>query len=119
VSAANVDAYLLALDETQRTTLCALRATLHELLPDAEECISYGIPGYRVDGHVVAGFAAFRNHLSYFPHSGSVIPQMSRELRGYKTTKGTLRFANDALLPRSIVERLVTLRLRQLYTTRV
>jgi uncharacterized protein YdhG (YjbR/CyaY superfamily) len=119
VTAANVDAYLLGLDETQRRTLCALREMLHELLPDAQECISYGIPGYRVDGQVVAGFAAFRNHLSYFPHSGSVIPQMSRELRGYKTTKGTLRFDNDAPLPRAIVERLVALRLRLLYSSRV
>lgn len=116
MSAATVDQYLLSLEPVQRTTLCALRATLHDLLPGAEECISYGIPGYRVDGHVVAGFAAFRSHLSYFPYSSSVIPQLTRELRGYKTTKGTLRFANDQELPRSIVERLVSLRLRELHS---
>ncbi|MFI5035660.1 MAG: iron chaperone [Acidimicrobiales bacterium] len=116
MSTASVDEYLLGLDGTQRATLCDLRALLRELLPGAEECISYGIPGYRVDGHVVAGFAAFRNHLSYFPHSGSVIPQMARELRGYKTSRGTLRFANDTALPRPIVEKLVALRLRELHS---
>jgi uncharacterized protein YdhG (YjbR/CyaY superfamily) len=116
VSATTVDEYLLGLDVTQRATLSAMRDVLRDLLPGAEECISYGIPGYRVDGHVVAGFAAFRNHCSYFPHSGSVIPQMAKELRGYKTTKGTLRFESDQPLARSIVERLVALRLRELHS---
>lgn len=119
MSATTVDGYLAGLDGTQRATLSILRAQLRELLPTAEECISYGIPGYRVEGHVIAGFAAFRNHLSYFPHSGQVIPEMSRELRGYKTTRGTLRFASDAPLPREIVESLVRIRLRQLHATHV
>lgn len=116
MSAATVDEYLLELDATQRATLSAMRAMLRELLPGAEECISYGIPGYRLDGRVVAGFAAFRNHCSYFPHSGSVIPQMAKELRGYKTSKGTLRFESDQPLARPIVERLVALRLRELHS---
>lgn len=119
MSAASVDQYLLGLDPGQRASLSALRQTLHELLPGAEECISYGIPGFRVEGHVVAGFAAFRTHLSYFPHSSSVIPQLSRELRGYKTTRGTLRFANDETLPRPVVEALVRTRLRELHTSHV
>ncbi len=116
MSASTVDAYLLGLDQVQRVTLCELREDLLELLPGADECISYAIPGYRVEGHIVAGFAAFRTHLSYFPYSSSVIPQMARELRGYKTSRGALRFANDAPLPRDVVERLVTLRLRELHS---
>jgi uncharacterized protein YdhG (YjbR/CyaY superfamily) len=116
VSATTIDEYLAGVDATQRATLEVLRAQLHELLPTAEECISYGIPGFRVEGHVVAGFAAFRNHVSYFPHSGDVIPHMARELRGYKTSRGTLRFENDTPLPREIVETLVRLRLRLLHT---
>ncbi|MGH9019407.1 MAG: iron chaperone [Acidimicrobiales bacterium] len=118
MAAATIDEYLAGLGETQRATLEVLRATLHDLLPDAQECISYAIPGFRVEGHVVAGFAAFKNHLSYFPHSGSIIPQMRRELRGFHTTNATLRFANDAPLPRDLVARLVELRLAQLRAQR-
>ncbi|MEN0014501.1 MAG: DUF1801 domain-containing protein, partial [Solirubrobacteraceae bacterium] len=65
MSAAEIDAYLATLDEPKRTTLTALRDTLAELVPDAEQCISYSMPAFRLDGKVVAGFAAFKNHLSY------------------------------------------------------
>ena len=118
MTAQSVDEYLAGLLEPQRSTLATLRAMINDIVPGAEECISYAIPGFRVDGVVIAGFAAFRNHVSYFPHSGSVIPQMSRELRGYTTSKGTLRFANDTPLPRALVERLIDLRLAQLRATR-
>lgn len=60
-----VDAYLAGLGEPKRTTLGALRRSILAVLPDAEEGISYGMPAFRVDGKVVAGFAAFKNHLAY------------------------------------------------------
>jgi uncharacterized protein YdhG (YjbR/CyaY superfamily) len=66
-----------------------------------------------VDGVVVAGFGAFKNHLSYFPHSGSVLPVLAEELASYQTSRGTLRFAVDDPLPRSLVERLIEVRVAQ------
>jgi Domain of unknown function (DU1801) len=72
LSQQEVDAYLAALDEPKQSTLRTLRQTILEILPEAEQCISYAIPGFRVRGQMIAGFAAFKNHLSYFPHSGSV-----------------------------------------------
>jgi len=50
-----------------------LRQTIRDILPDAEEVIPYGMPAFRLNGKVIAGFAAFKNHLAYLPHSGSVL----------------------------------------------
>lgn len=110
---ATVDDYLASLDEPKRTTLAELRETIQELVPDAEECISYGMPAYKVDGKVIAGFAAFKNHLSYLPHSGSVIAGLSEELSQYRATKGSLHFPVDHPLPRELVEKLLMARMAE------
>jgi uncharacterized protein YdhG (YjbR/CyaY superfamily) len=91
-----------------------LRQSILKVVPGAEEGISYGMPAFRVNGKVVAGFAAFKNHLSYVPHSGSVLEQLDDDLAGYSMSKGALRFPVDQPLPDSLVEKLVTARLRQL-----
>ena len=74
VSAQEIDQYLDALEEPKRITLARLRQTILEILPEAEQGISYGVPAFKVRGRTIAGFAAFKNHLSYLPHSGSVFP---------------------------------------------
>ena len=114
VAAREVDGYLAALDEPKRGTLERLRETILEIVPDAEQCISYGMPAFKVEGKVVAGFAAFTNHLSYFPHSGSVLPELSDDLAEYSTSKGTLRFPIESPLPKALVQQLVAVRRRQL-----
>jgi len=118
VSAAEIDAYLAALDEPKRSTLDRLRTTILEIVPDAEECISYDMPAFKMDGKVVAGFAAFKNHLSYFPHSGSVLPELSGDLDRYSWSKGTLQFPVDKPLPKALVKKLIAVRRRQLESTR-
>jgi uncharacterized protein YdhG (YjbR/CyaY superfamily) len=110
VSTAEVDRYLAALDEPKRRTLEALRRTIVEILPEAEQGLSYGVPAFRVDGKVLAGFAAFKNHLSYLPHSGSVFPQLAEELTQYTTSTGALRFPVDRPLPKSLVRKLIAVR---------
>ena len=107
MSRQQIDDYLARLEEPKRSTLEALRRDILLIRPDAEECLSYGVPGFRVDGVVVAGFAAARHHLSYFPHSGSVLDQLADELSGYDSSKGTLRFPIDRPLPQAIVEKLI------------
>lgn len=117
MAATTIDEYLASVEEPKRTTLEALRRSILEVVPDAEECISYGMPGFRVQGKVVAGFAAFKNHLSYFPHSGSVLPELGDEIAGYTGNKGTLHFAVDEPLPDALVRRLVEIRMQQLGLT--
>jgi uncharacterized protein YdhG (YjbR/CyaY superfamily) len=114
MSEREIDEYLAALDEPKRGTLEQLRRTILEIVPDAEQCISYDMPAFKIDGKAVAGFAAFKHHLSYFPHSGSVLPELADELDGYTTTKGPLRFPVDVPLPKPLVEKLIAVRRRQL-----
>ena len=113
MSAEEIDRYLSELDEPGRSTLESLRASILKVVPDAEQCISYGLPAFRVDGRVVAGFAAFKNHLSYLPHSGSVLDQLGEALESYSSTKGSLHFPPDQPLSDELVATLIRLRLEQ------
>ena len=110
MSAREVDDYLARLDEPKRSTLSAVRRTILEIVPEAEQVISYRVPAFRVDGAIVAGLAAFSNHLSYLPFSGSVLPALADHLTGYTMTKSALHFAVDTPLPPHIVEMLIRAR---------
>lgn len=114
MSSAQVDAYLDALEEPKRSTLAALRRTILEIVPSAEEVISYRVPAFRVKGGIVAGFAAFKQHVSYLPFSGSVLGQLGDEIEGYTTTKSSLHFAVDRPLSKALVERLISVRLAEI-----
>jgi uncharacterized protein YdhG (YjbR/CyaY superfamily) len=115
MSAQEIDQYLEGLEEPKRTTLARLRQMILDVLPEADQGISYGVPAFKVEGKTIAGFAAFTNHLSYLPHSGSVFPQLSDELQGYTTSSGALRFGVDEPLPVSLVTKLIAVRLRQAF----
>ena len=115
MSSAEIDAYLAGLDEPRRSTLQQLRETILEVAPEAEEGISYGVPAFRVDGKVVAGFAAFKNHLSYLPHSGAVLSDLEADLVGYTASSGALQFPVDSPLPKPLVERLIEMRLAEAF----
>ena len=111
MSAEDVDEYLREIDEPKRSTLEALRRTILEIVPDAEQLISYEVPAFRVDGRIVAGFGSFKDHLSYLPFSGSVLPALASELEGYTMTKSALHFAVDRPLPKTLVRKLIAVRL--------
>jgi uncharacterized protein YdhG (YjbR/CyaY superfamily) len=110
VSEREIDDYLATLEEPKRTTLSQLRQTIVCIIPDAEQCISYGMPAFRLHGKVVAGFAAFKNHLSYLPHSGSVFPELWSDLADFATSSGALRFPIDKPLPADLVAKLIAVR---------
>jgi uncharacterized protein YdhG (YjbR/CyaY superfamily) len=71
------------------------------------------MPAFKVEGKTVAGLAAFKDHLSYLPHSGSVLPVLTDDTRDYAQTSGSLHFRIDTPLPRSLVTKLLTTRMRQ------
>ncbi|HWB11380.1 MAG TPA: DUF1801 domain-containing protein [Pirellulales bacterium] len=114
MSQQEIDDYLDKLDEPKRGTLRALRETIRAVIPQAEEGISYGMPAFRLHGKVVAGFAAFKNHLTYVPHSGSVLGQLPKELKAYSTTKSAVHFAIDKPLPKTLVKKLIAVRLKEI-----
>src|ERR1700684_3262499 len=115
MSQKEIDDYLANLDEPKRTTLQQLRQTIESIVPNAEQGISYGMPAFRLHGKVIAGFAAFKNHLSYLPHSGSVLAELAGELAGYQKSSGSLRFPVDQPLTPELVEKLIAVRLRQAF----
>src|SRR5450755_1180689 len=112
-SPGEVDEYLHGVEEPGRSTLQTLRRTILEIVPDAEQVISCRVPAFRVRGETVAGFAAFKNHLSYLPLSGSVLSQLADELDGYTMTKSSLHFPDDRPLPKALVKKLIAVRLAQ------
>ena len=114
MSAAAVDEYLRALEEPKRSTLQTLRRTILEIVPEAEQVISYRVPAFRVGGKTVAGFAAFKDHLSYLPFSGSVLAQLADDLGGYAMTKSSLHFPVDRALPKPLVRKLIAVRIAEL-----
>jgi uncharacterized protein YdhG (YjbR/CyaY superfamily) len=113
VSAEEVDAYLRDLEEPKKRTLETLRRTILEIVPEAEQVISYRVPAFRVEGRIVAGMAAFKDHLSYLPFSGSVLGQLANELDGYTMTKSSLHFPVDRPSPKPLVEKLIAVRLAE------
>ena len=117
MSKQEIDDYIAKLDEPKRATLQKLRQTILDMLPDAEEVISYGMPAFRLNGKVIVGFAAFKNHLAYLPHSGSVFNELTDELAGYASTEGSLHFPIDKPLPKALVKKLIAVRLKQVKPT--
>jgi uncharacterized protein YdhG (YjbR/CyaY superfamily) len=115
MSTEEIDQYLAALEEPQRSTLAQLRETIMAIVPDAEQGISYGMPAFKLrgNGKIIAGFAAFKSHLSYLPHSGSVISALTIETRDYSATKGSLHFPVDRPLPKSLVKKLLMARMAE------
>ena len=104
--------YLAPLRDDQRAALEQLRATIREVAPDAEECISYGIPAFRRNGLLV-GFGAAAKHCAFYLMSGSTVANHQEDLQGYDTSKGTLRFPASKPLPAALVRKLVEARMRE------
>jgi uncharacterized protein YdhG (YjbR/CyaY superfamily) len=109
----DVDAYLAKVPEPARTTLGKLRTTIRSVVPsEATEGLSYGMPAFHYKGALVA-YAAFKNHCSFFPMQASLTDEMQEELKGYRTSKGTLQFALDKPLPAPLVKKMVKRRVAE------
>ncbi|MDO8942165.1 MAG: DUF1801 domain-containing protein [Desulfobacterales bacterium] len=109
----DIDEYLAGVPEPARSTLNKIRAMVRSAAPpEATEAISYGMPAFKYKGALVA-FAAFKNHCSLFPMSGSVLAEFQEELKDYRTSRGTLQFPLDKPLPAALVKKLVKARVEQ------
>lgn len=113
MAAADIDGYLRGLNEPHRSTLDEVRRRILRVVPDAEQTISYSMPAFKVGGKTVAGLGAFKDHLSYLPHSGSVLPALAEDLTGYDRTKSALHFPVDNPLPQRLIQKLLNVRMRQ------
>jgi uncharacterized protein YdhG (YjbR/CyaY superfamily) len=109
------DDYLAALSDDKRRALERLRKDIKAAAPKAEECISYGIPGFRLNGKLLVSYGAAAKHCAFYP--GSTLQAFKKEMKGYDTSKGTIRFPADNLLPTMLVRKIVKARIVQLGET--
>ena len=109
----SIDEYLATVKGAKRAALDKLRKTIRTIVPKAEECISYGIPAFRFEGRIVAGFAATAKGCSYFPFSGSTLQSLAQEIEGYERTKGSLHFDPAGPLAAALVRKLIKARIAE------
>jgi uncharacterized protein YdhG (YjbR/CyaY superfamily) len=104
-----IDEYLATLTSDKRSALQRLRRDILAAAPRAEECISYQMPGFRLDGRMLVWFGAGANHCAFYP--GGIVAEFKDELEDYETSKGTIRFQPDEPLPATLVRKLVKARI--------
>jgi uncharacterized protein YdhG (YjbR/CyaY superfamily) len=108
-----IDDYLAGVPDVQRAALERLRRLIQRAAPRAEECISYGLPTFRLDGHLLVAFGAAAKHCSFYPMSAFTIEAHRSELDAFETSKGTIRFQPEAPLPALLVRKLVKSRIAE------
>src|SRR5689334_9859702 len=104
-----IDDYLAGVDDDKRAALERLRKTIKAIIPRAEECISYQMPAFRLDGRVLVWFGAGANHCAFYP--GGLVTDFEQELGDYEISKGTIRFQPDRPLPAALVRKLIKARI--------
>jgi len=109
-----IDEYLASVNANHRDALQKIREAIHAVAPNAEECISYGIPAFRLNGRSLVFFGAWANHCALYPGSSATLRKFRNELRDFQTSKGTLRFSPDNPLPVALVKKLVKARVAQI-----
>jgi uncharacterized protein YdhG (YjbR/CyaY superfamily) len=107
-----IDEYLAVLSDEKRAALQKLRRAIKSAMPEAEECISYQIPAFRLRGRLLVGFGAAAKHCAFYP-GAYPIKAFEEELKAYDTSKGTIRFRPDRPLPVSLVRKLVKARIAE------
>ena len=102
-------AYLASVPHENRAALLQLRNIIKSAVPEADECISYGLPSFRLNGKFLVAYGAATNHCAFY--AGSVVQKLKKDLKNYDTSKGTIRFSPKKPIPASLVRKLVKLRI--------
>jgi len=108
-----IDEYLARAKPEQRALLEKLRKLIHDVAPDVEECISYGLAGFKLRGRPLVYFGAWANHCAFYPGSSALAKSLHRELKHFETSKGTIRFTPDKPLPNALVKKIVKARVAE------
>jgi len=108
---AAVAPYYRNLDGIHRETILEMRSRILEIIPEATEGIKYNMPTFFLDGEAVAGLLANKNHIGYYPYSGSVLNQFPELSEKYVTTKGALHIPLGKPLPKTLIRKLLKARI--------
>lgn len=106
----SVSAHYSRAPEPHRSTMLEMRRRILRIIPEASEVISYGMPAFQVDGEIVAGMLAAKNHVGYYPFSGSTLSGLRGELARYSTTKSAVHVPIDSPLPLALLRSLIAAR---------
>lgn len=109
-----VQKYYSEVPHNSLSQLKKLRQIVHKELPNATEVISYGIPTFKIDGKSVVGIGGWSNFVSLYPYGSSLITKFKDDLKGLKTTKGAIQFELNKPLPKEVIKKIVTNRLKDL-----
>jgi uncharacterized protein YdhG (YjbR/CyaY superfamily) len=90
-----------------------LRKLIHKLVPGAEECISYQLPAFRLEGRLLVAFGAWKNHCAFYPCSGKVLESFKDELKDFQTSRGTIQFTPEKPIPDSLVKKIIRARVSE------
>lgn len=105
------DAYLAGISDDKRAALEKLRKDIKAAAPKLEECICYGVPSYRLNGKFLMSYGAAAKHCSFYP--GATVQRFKKDLKGYETSKGTIRFTTEKPLPSALVRKIVKARIAE------
>ncbi|WP_297110626.1 DUF1801 domain-containing protein [uncultured Devosia sp.] len=111
-ASSTIDAYIAGLSPPFRDAIAHLRQTIRAAAPEAEEIITYAMPGIGFHGPLVS-YCAFKKHCSLFPMGNAVFTGMEEEIAPWRTSKGTLQFPPDALPPDELIARIVKARIAE------
>ncbi len=109
-----IDGYLANLPSKQRAALEKLRIAIRAIAPKAEECITYQVPTFRLNGKALVGFGASSNHCTFYPMSGSTVAAFEDDLRAFETSKGAIRFQPEKPIPAPLLRKLVKSRIKDI-----
>lgn len=108
-----IEHHLAAWSDDQRAALSRLSKTIQAAVPQAEPCIAYGVPAFRLGGKFLVGYSGSARHCAFYPGSAA-IAACRRELKAYDTSKGTIRFQPDKPLPAALVRKLIKVRIAEM-----
>jgi uncharacterized protein YdhG (YjbR/CyaY superfamily) len=109
----SVDAYIAAQPESAHRVLRRVRTLIRQVIPDVTEGISYQIPVFKKDGHMVCFFAGHREHYAIYPITPFVVDALRGTIDRYMHGKATVRFAYDDTMPTHLIQRIVNLRAQE------
>jgi uncharacterized protein YdhG (YjbR/CyaY superfamily) len=107
-----VDEYFKSLPKEVRDTLTTIRGAILKVAPKSIECISYGMPAYRLEGEVLVYFAAQKHHIGFYPTSSGV-SAFQNEITKYEFSKGTIIFPFNYTLPIGLIKKIVKFRIKE------
>jgi uncharacterized protein YdhG (YjbR/CyaY superfamily) len=107
-----VASYYKGVPASHKATLLEMRRRILEVVPDAQEVIKYSMPTFVVDGHDVAGLLCNKNHIGYYPYSGSILNQFPEIQAKYSTTKAAIHVPIDTPMLKGEVKKLIKARMK-------